>query len=103
MCLNIAPVLPPVGPLFRDVHHGPIQHFEEAVVCEKHGFRLGYLPGIPIEDFYGVGRVNQPPHLLRILEVGTQDWPGFPTGLRDFGIFLVPALRAKVSRASTAA
>jgi len=62
-----------------------------------------YLPGIPVEDFNGVGCVNQPPPILRILEVGTQDWPAFPTGLRDFGIFLIPALRAKVSRAPTAA
>ena len=30
-----APVLPPAGPLFRDVHHGQIQHFQQAVIGWK--------------------------------------------------------------------
>ena len=36
--MNHAPVLSAAGPLFRDVDHRQIQHFEKAVIGRKHGF-----------------------------------------------------------------
>ncbi len=37
-----APVLPLPSPLFRNVHHSQIQHFQQAVIDGKDGFGLGY-------------------------------------------------------------
>ena len=42
--MDAAPVLSVAGPLFRDVDHRQIQHFEKTAIGRKHGFRLGYLP-----------------------------------------------------------
>ena len=53
-----APVLPPSRPLFRDVHHRQIQHFQQAVVCGKHRFGLGHLAQLAVEALYGVGGVG---------------------------------------------
>ena len=57
------PVLPPAGPLLRDIHHGQIQHFQQAVIGGKHGFGFGHLAQLAVETLNGVGGVNQPPHL----------------------------------------
>jgi len=65
-----APVLPPACPLLRDVHHGEIEHLEKAVVGGKDGFRFGHFPKLAVEALDGVGGVDQPPQLLRILEIG---------------------------------
>lgn len=40
--MDDAPVLPASRPLFRDVHHRQIQHFQQTIVCRKYG--LGLLP-----------------------------------------------------------
>ena len=52
--MDHAPVLTPASPFFRNVHHGQIQHFQEAVVCGEHGFRLSNLSELAIEPFNGV-------------------------------------------------
>ena len=72
------PVLPPAGPLLRDVHHGQIQHFQQAVVGGEHGFGFGHLAQLAVEALDGIGGVNQPPHLLRVLEIGAQVCPVVP-------------------------
>ena len=72
------PVLPPAGPLFRDVHHGQIQHFQQAVVGGKYGFGFGHLAQLTVEALDGIGGVNQPPHLLRVLEIAAQVCPVVP-------------------------
>lgn len=38
--MDQAPVLPPSGPFFRNIHHGRIQHFQRAVIGGKDGFCL---------------------------------------------------------------
>lgn len=38
-----APVLPPSGPFFRNIHHGQIQHFQQTVIGGKDGLGLGHL------------------------------------------------------------
>ena len=42
------PVLPPAGPLFRDIHHGQIQHFQQAVIGGKDGFGFGHLTQLAV-------------------------------------------------------
>ena len=86
------PVLPPAGPLLRDVHHGQIQHFQQAVVGGEHGFGFCHLAQLAVEALDGIGGVNQPPHLLRVLEIGAQVCPVVPPGPGDFRIFPVPVL-----------
>ena len=68
--MNHAPILPPACPLFRNVNHGQIQHFQQAVVRGEHRFGLGHLTKLAVEALNGIGGVDEPPHLLRILEVG---------------------------------
>ena len=32
------PVLPSAGPFLRNIHHGKMQHFQQAVIRWEHGF-----------------------------------------------------------------
>ena len=96
LSVDRAPVLPPARPFLRDVHHGEIEHFEKAVVGGKDGFCFGHFPKLAVEALDGVGGVDQPPHLLRILEIGAEIRPILPPGLRDFGVFLIPAFSEDV-------
>ena len=62
-----APILPPSGPLFRNIHHGQIQHFQQAVIGGKDGLGLGNLAQLAaVEPLNGIGGVNQPAHLLGV-------------------------------------
>ena len=90
--MDQAPILSAASPLFRDVHHGQIQHFQKAVIGWEHGFSFGHLAKLTIEFLNGIGRVNQPPHFLGIFEVGAEIGPVVPSGLRNPGVFLVPML-----------
>ena len=62
------PVLPPAGPLLRDVHHGQIQHFQQAVVGGEHGFGFCHLAQLAVEaldSFVNFTMAEQTPaHLL---------------------------------------
>ena len=107
-----APVLPPSSPLFRNVHHSQIQHFQQAVIGGKDGLglghlaqlavetlngiggvdQLGHLAQLAVETLNGIGGVDQPAHLLGVLEIGAEIGPVGPPGLGDFRVFLVPAL-----------
>ena len=97
-----APVLPSASPFLRNIHHGKIQHFQQAVICGEHGFCLGHFPKLTVEALDGIGRIDQAANLLGVLEIGAEMWPVIPPGLRDFGVFLIPMF-GKVSRASRAA
>ena len=108
LSVDHAPVLPSASPFLRDIHHGQIEHFQQAVIRGKHGFCLGHFPELAVEALDGVGRIDQAANLLGVLEIGAEIRPVIPPGLRDFGVFLVPArgesiqsVRAAVS--STAA
>ena len=96
LCVNPAPILPSAGPFFRNVHHRQIQHLEKTVICRKDGFCLRHLAELPVEALDGIGRIDQPPHLFRVLEVGAQIRPVVPPGLCNFRIFAVPFLREGV-------
>ena len=47
--MDHAPALPPAGPLFGNVHHGQIQHFQQAVISGEYGFGLGHLAQLAVE------------------------------------------------------
>ena len=94
--MDHAPVLPADGPLFCNVHHRQIQHFEQAVVRRENRFRLCHLAELTVEALNRVRRVNQPAHLLRILKIGAQIWPVFLPRGRNLGMFLVLMLRKNV-------
>ncbi len=92
-------ILPPSSPLSSNIHHGQMQNFQQAVVCGKDEFGLGYLAQLAVEVLNGVGGVDQPANLLRYLkqvlsfaQLDRQDW-------EIFGYFLSQC-SPKVSRAS---
>ena len=68
------------SPLFGDVQHGEIQHLEQAVICQENSLGFSHLTQLPIEAFYGIGRINQPPKLLRELEICAEICPVFLSG-----------------------
>ena len=57
-----APALTPPGPLFGDIHHSQVQHFQQAVVGGKDGFCLGHLAQLVDDTVLNLGlreyRVN---------------------------------------------
>ena len=72
--MNDAPILSPSGPFLRNVHHGEIQHFQQAVIRRKNGFGFGDLAKLAIEPFDGIGRIDQPANFLREFEICAQVW-----------------------------
>ena len=80
LSVYLRPVLPAASPLFGDVQHGEIQHLEQAVICRENSLGFSYLTQLPIEALYGIGRINQPPKLLRELEICAEICPVFSPG-----------------------
>lgn len=56
-------------PLFSDVYHGQIQHFQCSLVRREYRFGLGNFAQLTIEILNGVCGVNKSARLLRILEI----------------------------------
>lgn len=73
--MNLAPILPTARPLFRDVRHSQIQHLKQAVIRGEHGFGFRDLSKLTVESLNRICGVNQPPELLRELEIGTEIRP----------------------------
>ena len=90
--MDQTPVLTAPSPFFCNIHHGQIQHFQQTVIGGKDGFGLGHLAQLAVKSLNGVGGVDQAPYFLGILEVGAEIGPVGSPGLRDFRVFLVPAL-----------
>lgn len=67
------PILPPAGPLFRNIHHCQMQHLEGTFIRRKDGFYLCCLAELPVEVLDGIGHVDEPLHLFRVLEVGAEE------------------------------
>ena len=57
--MDAAPVLPPTRPLFRNIHHRQIQHFQQTVVCRENALGLCDLPQLPIKAFDRVRGIDQ--------------------------------------------
>ena len=66
--VNQAPILPSSGPFFRNVHHGQIQHFQQAIIGRKDGFGLGNLAELAIKALNGVGGVDESTYPLGYLK-----------------------------------
>lgn len=90
--MDDTPVLPPSSPLFGNIHHGQVQHFQQAVIGGKDRFSLGHLAELAVKALNGVGGVDQSAHLLGVLEVCAEIGPIGPPGPGDFWVFLVPVL-----------
>ena len=86
------PVLAPTRPFSGNVHHGQVQHFQQAVIRRKNGLGLRHLSQRAVKALNGVGGIDQPPNLLGKLEVDAQIWAVVSPGDGDFGVFLVPVL-----------
>lgn len=97
--MDQAPVLTATSPFFSNVHHGQIQHFQQAVISRKHGFGFCHLAQLAVKSFNGVSGVDQAPYLLGILEVGAEIGPVGSPGLGDFRVFLVPAFPKAIQSA----
>ena len=98
LSVDHAPVLAPARPFLSDVHHGKVQHLEQAVIGGENGLGLGHLPELAVKALNSVSGVDQPAHLLRVLEISTQIGPIAPPGAGDFWVFLVPMFRENLQR-----
>ena len=81
LSVDAAPVLSATSPFFRDVLHSQIQHFEKAVISRKYGLCLSHFLQLPVEAFYGIGRIDQLSELLWELEISAEIRPVFIPGL----------------------
>ena len=81
LSVDSTPVLTATGPLFRNVLHSQIQHFEKAVISGKYRLCLSYFFQLTVEAFYGIGCIDQLSELLWELEVSAEIWPVFVPGL----------------------
>ena len=53
-----APVLTASSPFFCNIHHGQIQHFQQAVIGGKDRFGLGHLAQLVVETLNGIGGID---------------------------------------------
>ena len=79
--MDPAPVLPTTRPLFCNIHHRQIQHFQQTVVCRKDALGFCDLPQLPIKAFDRVRGIDQTADFLRIFEVGAEVRLVFPPRL----------------------
>ena len=70
--MDAAPVLPPTRPLFRNIHHRQIQHFQQTVVCLENALGFCNLPQLPVKALDRVRGIDQTADLRRIFEVGAE-------------------------------
>ena len=68
-------------PLGRYVPHRKEQQLEERIICRKHSPGLCNLPQLPVEALYGIGGIDQAPHLIMVLEEGCELVPVVPPAL----------------------
>ena len=57
--MDAAPVLPPTRPLFRNIHHRQIQHFQQTVVCLENALGFCNLPQLPVKALDRVRGIDQ--------------------------------------------
>ena len=53
-------VLPPTSPLFGNIDHGQIQHFQQAVIGGKDRFGFGHLAQLAVKAISGISGIDQP-------------------------------------------
>lgn len=57
------------------IHHCKVEYFQQAVVCREYGLGLCHLTELPVEVLYGIGGIDKPPCLIRVLEIGAEVVP----------------------------
>ena len=67
--MDYAPVLPPAGPFLRNIHHGQIQHFQQAVIRREDRFCLGHFPELSVKILSCICGVNQCSNRLQIFKI----------------------------------
>ena len=67
-------------PLVGDVQHSRIKHIEQAVSGWENRLGFSHLSQLPIKASNGVSRINEPPKLLRELEICAEICPVFSPG-----------------------
>ena len=53
-----APVPAPARPFLGNVHHGQVEHFEQAIIGGENGFGLGHFPQLPVKALNSIGGVD---------------------------------------------
>ena len=64
--MDNAPILAAACPFLRYVHHGKVEHFQQAVICREYRLGLCYLAELAVEAFYGVGGIDKPSEFIRV-------------------------------------
>ena len=77
-------------PLGRYVPHRKEQQLQKRIICRKHRPGLCNLPQLPVEALYGIGCIDQAPHLVWILEEGCQLITVVPPALYCHRVLLAP-------------
>ncbi len=77
-------------PLGRYVPHRKEQQLEERIVGREHSPCLSDLPQLPVEALYGIGGIDQAPHLIGVLKEGCQLIPVVPPAFNCCRILLPP-------------
>lgn len=72
--MDAAPVLLQTRPLFRNIHHRQIQHFQQTVVCRENALGFCNLPQLPVKALDRVRGIDQTAVFLRIFEVNKTLW-----------------------------
>ena len=57
--MDAALILPPTRPLFRNIHHRQIQHFQQTVICREDALGFCDFPQLPIKAFDRVRGIDQ--------------------------------------------
>ena len=68
--MDDAPILAAACPFLRYVHHCKVENFQQAVVCREYGLGRCHLTKLSVEALYGIGGIDKPPELSRVLEIG---------------------------------
>lgn len=62
--MDAAPVLPSTRPLFRNIHHRQIRHFQQTVICRKDALGFCDLPQLPVKALDRVRGIDQTANFL---------------------------------------
>lgn len=56
--MDLPPILSVSGPFFRDIHHGQIQHFQEALIGREYRLRFRDLPQLLVKSLDGIRGID---------------------------------------------
>lgn len=74
--MDDAPILAAACP-FLCYLYPPLQGrvFSAGCLCREYGLGLCHLTELPVEVLYGIGGIDKPPCLIRVLEIGAEVVP----------------------------